>query len=99
MAAKLPQELTWDDADNKWASILNPIVSNPANNSLLLAGVPLKIGTNVINHLLGRKLQGWQICGIDGIANIYDTQAQNQMPALTLNLTSDTVCTVSLLVF
>lgn len=97
--AKLPQELEWQDADNKWSAILNPIVSNPANNSLLLPNIALKIGSNVINHKLGRKLQGWSICGIDGIANIYDTQASNQMPALTLTLTSDAVVTVSLLVF
>lgn len=97
--SRLPQNLTWDDADNKWASILDPIIANPANNSLLLKNLVLTIGQNVINHTLGRKLQGWILCDIDGIANIYSTQATNSMPALTLNLTSDANCTISLLVF
>ncbi len=96
---KLPQNLTWDDADNKWSAIINPIISNPANNSRVVSNVQLSIGNNVINHKLGRKLQGWMIVGIDGIANIYDTQATNQMPALTLTLTSDAAVAISLLVF
>jgi hypothetical protein len=96
---RLPQQLTWEDADNKWAAMLNPIINNPANNSLLLTNIQIKTGPNVINHRLGRKIQGWVICGIDGVASIYDTQASNQMPNLTLNLTSDADVTLSLLVF
>lgn len=96
---KLPQKLTWDMAQNKWASIINPLLASPIANGLLLQNQVLTTGTNVINHRLGRKLAGWIIVGIDGAAQIYDTQVTNQMPQLTLNLTSDADVTVSLWVF
>lgn len=97
--AALPQELPWHMADNRWASILNPIVANPANNSIILKNVQLAIGTNTINHKLGRNLQGWFIVRKRGSADIYDTQDSNQMPNLTLTLVSDAIVTVDLAVF
>jgi len=97
--AKLPQELPWNDADNKWASILNPIVANPIVNSLILKDVVLAAGDNTINHRLGRKLQGYLIVGINAAATIYDKQASNQMPQLTLVLNSSAGCTCNILVF
>jgi hypothetical protein len=96
---KLPQQLPWDDADNKWAAILNPVVGSPIVNGLLLKDVTLATGPNAVNHRLGRKLQGWIIIGINGVAEIYDNQASNQMPSLTLSLTSDADVIVSLWVF
>ena len=97
--SKLPQELPWHDADNKWAAILNPIVSNPANNSLILKDIALVSGDNTINHKLGRKLQGYIIVGINAAATIYDKQATNQMPQLTLVLNSSAPATAQILVF
>lgn len=99
MSTKLPQELPWHDADNKWASILNPIVGNPANNSLILKNQSLVTGANVINHKLGRKLQGWKLVRIRSAANIYDNQDFNQMPQLTLYLVSDADVVVDIEVF
>lgn len=99
MSTKLPQELPWHDADNKWASILNPIVNNPANNSLILKNQALVIGSNVINHKLGRKLQGWKLVRVRAAANIYDNQDFNQMPQLTLYLVSDADVVVDIEVF
>jgi len=97
--AKLPQELPWNDADNKWASILNPIVANPIVNSLILKDVVLAAGDNTINHRLGRKLQGYLIVGINAAATIYDKQSTNQMPQLTLVLNSSAPATAQILVF
>lgn len=97
--ASLPQELEWHMADNRWASILNPIVANPANNSILLKNIQLAVGTNVINHKLGRNLQGWSIVRKRASADLYDTQDTNQMPNLTLTLVSDAIVTVDLMVF
>jgi len=97
--AALPQELPWHMADNRWASILNPIVANPANNSIILKNIELSVGTNVINHKLGRNLQGWQIIRKRASADIYDTQDTNQMPNLTLTLVSDAIVTIDLAVF
>lgn len=97
--ASLPQELPWHMADNRWGAILNPIVANPANNSLILKNVELAIGANVINHRLGKPLTGWSIIRKRASADIYDTQDTNQMPQLTLTLVSDAIVTVDLEVF
>lgn len=97
--SNLPQELPWSDADNKWGAILNPIVANPANNSLILKNITLTVGNNVVSHKLGRKLQGWEITRKRAQANIYDTQDSNQMPQLTLTLVSDAAVVVDIKVF
>jgi hypothetical protein len=100
MSSLLPQKLTWDMAQNKWASIINPVLKNPATNPLLLQNVILNSGNNVVNHMLGQKLQGWYVVRMKNtFAQIYDTQDSNQTPQLTLNLTSSADITVDLLVF
>lgn len=97
--AKLPQRLTLQDTQVKWAAIIDPIVANPANNSLILQNIALVTGANVINHNLGQPLQGWSIVRQRAAASIYDTQDTNQMPQLTLNLMSSAPVTVDLRVF
>lgn len=96
---KLPQKLTWDMAQNRWASMINPLLASPIANGLLLDSIALVPGTNVINHKLGRKLQGWIIVGLDNAAVIYDNQSTNQMPELTLVINCDTFVNVNLWVF
>jgi hypothetical protein len=96
----LPKKLNWDIAQDRWASIINPVLKNPATNPLLLQNVILNSGNNVVNHMLGQKLQGWYVVRMkNNFAQIYDTQDTNQTPALTLNLNSSTGVTVDLLVF
>lgn len=97
--ARLPQQLTLSMMQNRWASILNPVIDSPLINGQLLTDIPLAVGSNSISHRLGRRLKGWIVVGIDGVAQIYDTQASNQMPQLTLTLTSDASVTVALWVF
>lgn len=96
---KLPQQLTVQDLQNKWASIIDPVTTNPVNNSLILKNISLTTGNNTINHKLGRKLQGWNIIRKRAAAEIYDAQDSNQMPALTLVLVSDADVTIDLTVF
>ena len=99
VGGKLPQQLNINDMQNRWASIINPVLSSPIVNGQLLANIDLSIGTNTINHKLGRQLKGWLIVGIDGAAQIYDNQATNQFDELTLSLTSDAAVSCSLWVF
>ena len=79
-----------------WAQQLNPVISNPITQSVLLTDVPIRSGVNVINHTLGRMMQGWIVTDINGGAQIYRTKPLN---SLTLTLTSDLAATISLLVF
>lgn len=96
---KLPQGLTERQMESTWASMIEPVISNEINQGHMLTGVVLQSGVNVVNHGLSRKLIGWFIVGINAAATVYDTQATNQMPQLTLNLTSNAACSVNLWVF
>lgn len=99
----LPKFGTADEALSKlqttWASQLDPLLKLPLSDSLILKGVVLATGTNVVNHKLGRKLQGWTLVRQRAAGSVYDTQDSNSTPALTLTLTSSAAMTVDLLVF
>ncbi len=94
--ARLPQKLSLDMMQTKWATELNPIISNEIVNGLLLSNITITTGVNVINHLLGRKQIGWYITDINAAAQIYRSQPLNN---LQLTLTSDADCVASLWVF
>jgi len=83
----------------KWKALIDPFLSRLSLNSVLLQSVSLINGTTVVNHTLGRKLTGWRVVGIDAAATIYDQQASNPQPDLTLVLVSNAVAVVSLEVF
>lgn len=95
----LPQKLNLTDMQTRWATELNPVISNPLTNSIILQSVVLKTGSNVINHKLGRKLAGWIPTRVRALANLYDTQDSNQTPQLTLVLVSSADVTIDLVVF
>lgn len=98
--AQLPTFQTDDQSmqlmQDKWSSQLNPVLSNPLNNTKLLNNITLAAGDNVINHKLGRTMQGWYIVDINTAAVIYRSAPLNN---LTLTLNSDVVATINLGVF
>jgi hypothetical protein len=96
---KLPLRLSWDAAQDRWASIIGPLLDNPSLNSIILKNVSLATGSNVVNHKLGRNLQGWKPTRIRSAATIYDQQDTNQTPNLTLILVSSAPVVVDLEVF
>ena len=83
----------------RWAAVINPLLSQPLSQALLLNDLPVVSGTNVINHKLGRKLQGYVVVGCNAAVTFHDSQASNSMPQLTLNLISSGTATINLLVF
>lgn len=96
---KLPQQLSLPSMQNTWATAIEPVLNCPLVQGHMLNDVSLSVGSNPINHKLGRKLLGWYIVGINAAASIYDTQATNQNPQLTLNLVSSAATQVTLWVF
>lgn len=94
--SRLPQKLNLDMMQVRWATELNPLLNNELINGQLLQNVSLISGVTTINHLLGRKQQGYIITDVDAAATIFRSQPLNN---LTLTLTSDAACTVSLWVF
>lgn len=95
----LPQRLSLTQMQNTWATQLDPIIANPTVNNLILKNIALVTGTNVINHRLGRVLQGWKPTRIRASATMYDTQDTNQTPQLTLVLVASAPVVVDLEVF
>ena len=84
---------------NSWASQINPVLGNPSLSSIILKKVNLISGTTVVNHLLGRTLQGWKIVRQRSSAEIYDDQDTNLRPNLTLILVSNSATVVDIEVF
>lgn len=84
---------------NKWKSVLDSFVSNPSLQTIILPNVLLNSGSNVVNHLLGRNLQGWRIVRQRGAGTIYDNQDNNVQPGLTLILIASQAVTVNIEVF
>lgn len=80
----------------RWKSLIDPILKNPLNSVSILEDVSLKVGDNVINHRLGRKLRGWVLLDVNAATTIYRSAPLND---LTLTLNSSAVATISLGVF
>jgi len=103
MATSFPKVQTTDRLINQIqdnvARAIQSVLTGPLSNASLLTSVSLVSGANVINHGLGRKLQGWIPVRVRASATIYDTQDSNSTPALTLQLTASADVTVDLIVF
>lgn len=95
----LPQKLSLDMMQVRWATELNPLLANPLTNGLLLKNVALASGANVVNHKLQRPLQGWIPVRLRASATLYDTQDTNQTPTLTLNLVASAAVVADIWVF
>lgn len=81
---------------SQWATEIDPVITNPSNQAILLKNINLNNGVTVVNHKLGRLPQGWRIVDITGAATIYRSAAFNN---LTLTLTSNAAVTIALEVF
>lgn len=93
---QLPFGLSLSNMQTRWKSIIDPLLTNRLNSASILSDVELAIGTNVINHRLGRMQQGWFLVDVDGAATIYRSANFNDK---TLTLTSSAAVTVSIGVF
>lgn len=95
----LTSKLSWELANPRWASILNPIIANPIANGQTLENVKVLTGSNTINHRLGKKLQGYIVTMNSSNVTYYDKQSSNPTPDLTLTLIASGVSTINLYVF
>lgn len=91
----LPLNLPLPQMQTRWKSILDPILASPTNDVSVLNNVALIDGKNVINHFLGRAMQGWFLVDIQGAATIYrpSTSPFNNL-TLTLMSSSAVVCSI-----
>jgi hypothetical protein len=84
---------------NSWAAQIQPVLDFPINSGIILKSVSLTAGTNTINHMLDRTLQGWFVVRQRDLASIYDAQDSNKIPNKTLVLVSTANVTIDLIVF
>lgn len=80
-----------------WSQTLNKFLSNPLLDGIFLQDLPLRSGNNVINHLLGRPIQGVIVTLQDAAANFY--QSNTSSPELTFIMNSSADVNASLYVF
>lgn len=90
--------MAWEKAQSLWGAILNPIISNPLSGALVLQNVSLINGTTIVQHRLGRQMQGWWVISPNAAATIYQpVTAPNN--ATTVTLVSSAAVTVNLAVY
>jgi hypothetical protein len=80
----------------KWKTALVPILRKPLNGMVILPGLALASGVNVINHKLGRMPQGWVVLDTNAAQTVYRSAPFND---LTLSLTASGAVTITLGVF
>lgn len=109
--AFVSQKLPENTPDNKAiVKVFNQLDNNLNNifqynknkmqlDSVLLQRIQLVVGVNNIPHTLNRVLTGWSLTRKRGPADIYDTQDSNTNKGLYLQLVSDAVVVIDLLVF
>lgn len=98
----LPQFQTEDKdlslLQNKWASILNPMLRKTILDGVQLSNIALVSGNNLISTGLGRKYQGYFLTGMrTAFAQLYEVPSTN--PALNLTLNSNGSTTVDIWVY
>src|ERR1700679_2962003 len=75
---------------------LNPVFNTPTLGGNLLTSQSLVVGSNIINHGLGRTLNGWQIVRQRANAQIWDSQDSNKSPTSTLALNASAAVVVDI---
>jgi len=92
----LPKGLTTSQQQTTWAQQLNPVLTNPLVQGSLLSGIPITTGSNVINHKLGRQMQGWMVVDTTAAVTLYRSAPFNSS---TLTLVASGTSTIALWVF
>jgi len=96
--AKLPQKLPMDQMQTRWASQLNPVLTNLLVNGQLLTNIALSSGNTIIDHKLDRVPNGWFLVAPQGPAIVYQAAYQIN-PTLSLTLTSSAAILTDIWVF
>jgi hypothetical protein len=96
VSMQLPLRLSWELAQDRWKTILQPLLDSPTLQGNNLTGIALINGSTTVNHLLGRVQQGWILTDVNGAATIYRSGSFN---ATSMVLVSNAAVTVNIYVF
>jgi hypothetical protein len=93
MANSLSTNLPWTTANPIWAQNLNPFLANSLNNIQIISNYSFKIGSNIINHGLGRLMIGWFMIDPQGSGSVYRSAPLNSK-TITLTSSADFVSSI-----
>jgi|ERR1035437_995834 hypothetical protein len=79
--------------------VLSQIVLDPYLDGLTLTDINIVVGTNTINHTLGRNVIGYIVVSQDQVGNLTTLQKTNNNQTKTLMLNSDQNMVISLRIF
>lgn len=80
----------------KWKSQIDPVLANPLVDGIAIKNISLINGVTVVNHLLGRRMQGWILTDLTAAVTAFRSQPMN---SFTLTLTCNGVATCNLWVY
>lgn len=79
---------------------VEPLTDNPILDGVLIQNITLTAGTSTpVKHKLGRKPLGWVVVRKRAESTVWDTQDNNELPTLTLELDCSANVTVDLWIF
>ena len=79
-------------------SFLQQFFELPVLSGVTIQNVPLVAGMdNLINHKLGKAIQGWMVIRKNAAADVYEQPVA--LPSKQINLHTSADCTVSLYIF
>lgn len=91
----LPINLPLPTMQTRWKSEIDPVLSNPLNSISVLENVSLLSGTNTVNHLLGRTMQGWFLVDLQGASSIHrPSTSPFNSTTLTLISSADVIASI-----
>lgn len=93
MPKPLSSKQDWPLANPIWANVLNPFLANLLNNVSILKNINLSTGVNVINHGLGRQMNGWFLVDIQAAQTVYRSAPFNSS-TLTLTASGPVTCSI-----
>ena len=96
MGTPLSPKMDWSLMNPILAQSLNPILSNAILSGKPIQNYNLVNGVTIINHGLGRMMQGWFLTDQNAAASIYRSAPLNSS---TLTLTSNAAVTVNIWCF
>lgn len=94
--AQLPLIDPTDKLQQRWKSVLDPLLAKELTQGNLLQNISLLSGDNILSHRLGRMMTGWFVVDQNAGVTLYRSAALNDK---TLTLNASAPVTVSLWVF
>ena len=96
---KLDGDFVANKAQENTASVITPFLRSRILDGVLLKNISLNSGSNLVEHKLGRKIEGWIVVRQRADARVWDDQDNNVNVSTTLKLQTSAAVEVDLWIF